>query len=391
MLPLDGMRGIAVLAVMVFHFHMFSEIAGTGPAAAASEAVARVGWVGVDLFFVLSGFLITGILHDSKASIGYFRTFYVRRVLRILPLYYGVLAAFFLVLPALFPTSAVVRNNTAGQLWFWTHLSNVQIALHGEWNAASTYVVHFWSLAVEEQFYLVWPIVVLRLTGRQLVRFCGGVMVFSLLLRVYLFATGAGIAAFVLTPARMDTLAFGAVLAIVLRDPGLYAQVRRFARPLAAVCAVLLSGIALWRGGLDKTDPITGTVGFTLLGALFGAAIFFSLTGVRGARYDRVLSSRSLRFFGKYSYALYVFHQPVALVLTSLGLPAALARIGASGVAAQVAYAAVGTALSTVLALSTWHLYEKQFLKLKDRLAPQRFAAIAAPPPGYGAAVKVPC
>jgi peptidoglycan/LPS O-acetylase OafA/YrhL len=378
--PLDGMRGIAVLAVMAFHFSLFNDISVTTAASGAWHGLASVGWIGVDLFFVLSGFLITGILYDSKNTAGYFRAFYARRALRIFPLYYGVLAAFFLVLPMLFSTSAVVRDHTSGQLWFWSHLSNVPTALEG-WSASSLYVSHFWSLAVEEQFYLVWPVIVLLLSGRQLVRFCAGVMVFSLLLRTHLFSTGAGVAAFVLTPARTDTLAFGAVLAIVMRDPGLYAHLRRFALPLAGVSVMLLGSIHLWRGGLDKNDPITGTVGFTLLGALFSAAIFFALTGVGGTCYNRLLTSRGLRFFGKYSYALYVFHQPVALALTGLGLPAALAQLGVSGFAAQVVYAGAATTLSLILARISWNLWEKQFLKLKDRLG-QR-PAPAMPPLTY--------
>ena len=366
--PLDGLRGIAVLAVMTFHFSMFSGIPANTLPLAVWHGLSSAGWIGVDLFFVLSGFLITGILHDSKASTTYFRTFYARRSLRIFPLYYGVLAAFFLVLPFVFPGSAAVQSNTSSQLWYWTHLSNMQIALEG-WETSSFYIVHFWSLAVEEQFYLVWPIVVLLLTGRRLIRFCGAVIAFSLLLRIYLFASGEGVAAFVLMPARMDTLAFGAVLAIGMRDPGVYAQFRRYWRPLAALCATGLCALLLWRGALDKTDPVTGTVGFTLLAGLFSAIMFFAVTAMPGSRSGRLLSSRPLRFFGKYSYALYVFHQPVSLVMTALGLPLALAQLGAPEFITHVAYAAAATAVSIGISLLSWHLYEKQFLKLRDRMS----------------------
>lgn len=388
MLPLDGVRGIAVLAVMAFHFSMFSGIEATTAALGVWHGIASVGWIGVDLFFVLSGFLITGILYESKGTEGYFRTFYARRALRIFPLYFGVLAAFFLVLPLLLPGSDAVRANTSSQIWFWTHLTNVQIALEG-WSTSSFYLVHFWSLAVEEQFYLVWPVVVLLLSGRQLVRFCAAVMVFSLLLRMYLFATGAGIGAYVLTPARMDTLAFGAALAIGVRDPILYAHLRRYAPPLAGVAATLLGGILLWRGALDKTDAVTGTLGFTLLGALFSAGVLFAVSSDRGSWCSRVLSSRGLRFFGKYSYALYVFHQPVALLLAGLGLPLALGRLGAPDFAAQAIYVAIAAAVSISLALISWNAYEKHFLKLKSRLAP-RFTSATPPLPEYLGAANVP-
>ena len=382
--PLDGIRGLAVLGVMIYHFSVFSGIDRTSAAITAWHGFASIGWIGVDLFFALSGFLITGILYDAKGTEGFFRTFYARRALRILPLYYGVLAVFFLGLRLLFPESASVRAVTSDQAWYWTHLSNVQVALHG-W-PPSHFVTHFWSLALEEQFYLVWPVVVLMLGGRQLARLCGGIMVFSLLLRAWLFATGEGIAAFVLMPARMDTLAFGAILAIAMRDPALYAHARRLARPVAGVSAALLAAILLWRGGLHKNDPVTGTIGFTLLGAFFGAMMFFSVAGTPDSRYKRVLSSHGLRFLGKYSYALYVFHQPVAVLLAAFGLPSILMRLGASEFAAQMGYAGFATLASVVLALWSWNAFEKHFLKLKDRVG-QRSASAA--PPGHVGAVGV--
>lgn len=366
---LDGLRGIAILAVMVFHFSLFSNIAASTSATFLWHSIAGVGWVGVDLFFVLSGFLITGILYDSKSSVTYFRVFYTRRVLRIFPLYYAVLALFFLVLPLLAPGSQAVRDNATDQVWYWTHLANVQIALRGDWAAISPYLAHFWSLAVEEQFYMVWPLIVLFLSGRQLVRFCAGIMVFSLLLRIFLFASGANVAAFVLTPARMDTLAFGAVLAIAFRDRSLYSQLRSWALPIAKTSLVVLCSIALWRGGLDKEDIITGTVGFSALGALFTIAIFFAVKTTPASRYSALLTSNSLRFFGKYSYALYVFHQPVALVLTGVGLPVALMRLGVTSLGAQIIYVIAATVLSVFLSIVSWTVFEKQFLKLKDRVA----------------------
>lgn len=387
--PLDGMRGIAVLAVMAFHFAEFSNVAATTAGAGVWSGIASVGWIGVDLFFVLSGFLITGILYDSKADARYFRTFYARRALRIFPLYYGVLAAFFLLLPALFPASALVRDHTADQAWYWTHLSNVEVALQGTWLESSLFVVHFWSLAIEEQFYLVWPIAVLWMSGRHLTWFCGGVIAFSLLLRVVLFANGEGVAAATLMPARMDSLAFGAALAMVLRDPGLYAQFRPIMGRLAGASALLLGAILVETGRFDKNDPLTGTVGFTLLGALFTAAMFFALTVARDSRYARVLSSPGLRFFGKYSYGLYVFHQPVAVLLTIAGVPAALAGAGASALGVQAAYTAVATVASLAIALTSWHLYEKHFLKLKARV-PHQPAPVTTPAPGYACVVNSP-
>jgi peptidoglycan/LPS O-acetylase OafA/YrhL len=154
---LDGIRGIAVLWVMLHHFQLYGE--GFPPTTFLDRQVERLtisGWIGVDLFFVLSGFLITGILLDSKSNTGYFRKFYMRRFLRIFPLYYGFLFAFMFVLPLIDPEGAEFQLQFKEQIWYWTYLIN--------WKLATIYVSeyigisHFWSLAIEEQFYLVWPV-----------------------------------------------------------------------------------------------------------------------------------------------------------------------------------------------------------------------------------------
>ena len=389
---LDGLRGIAILSVMAFHFTWFSGIPVDTVMMRGWYNVASAGWAGVDLFFVLSGFLITGILYESKGGTGYFRTFYVRRALRIFPLYYAFLAIFFLALPLLFADSVNVRENTQDQLWYWTHLSNVLLTLKGDWAETSTYVVHFWSLAVEEQFYLFWPVVVVLLSGRQLLKFCAAIIVLSLLLRIFLFASGVGIAAFVLAPARMDTLVFGAVLALLLRDRQLHLYVRRWVRPVASVAAVMLASLVLMRGGLNKNEPLTGTIGFTLLAILFTAAVFAGVAGNRNGWFTRMLSTRGLRFFGKYSYALYVFHQPISLVLKDLGLVKLLADVGLQGLVAQLLFATIAMLFSVAASLASWTLLEKQFLKLKERFPQRQTADLdydARVAEGFAARVKV--
>src|SRR2546427_5689081 len=131
--------------------------------------------MGVDLFFVLSGFLITGILLDTKGSRHYLRQFHARRVLRIFPLYYAALALFLILLPMLLPGDRVLRDLTADSVWYWTYLYNVKVAAAGF--TSSSALGHFWSLAVEEQFYLIWPIVVLYLARRHLYGACWAAVV----------------------------------------------------------------------------------------------------------------------------------------------------------------------------------------------------------------------
>ena len=146
---LDGVRGLAIALVVASHVTTWPP--------------ATQGWIGVDLFFVLSGFLITGILADSRNVIGRARAFYVRRALRILPLYYGVLVTLFVVIPILHPLHTQEYQTLAReQWWYWTYLQNWRIASAHSIDGGS--LVWFWSLAIEEQFYLIWPVtLVLRI------------------------------------------------------------------------------------------------------------------------------------------------------------------------------------------------------------------------------------
>src|SRR5262249_55951728 len=234
---LDGVRGVAILLVMLFHFGaVVSE--GGAPTGAASKLVQRAvgaGWCGVDLFFVLSGFLITGILYDTKGQPGYYRTFYARRTVRIFPLYYGLLVASFLVRPwaGLGPPAP-----EGYQGWFWLYLANVLRVVHG--GEACGRLEHFWSLAVEEHFYLIWPFVVRTLGRAALLRACVGVGVAALAFRAFAVAKGWPFAAYMLTPARVDTMAVGAWLALAARGPGGAAAVLPRVRAAAAASGALL-------------------------------------------------------------------------------------------------------------------------------------------------------
>jgi peptidoglycan/LPS O-acetylase OafA/YrhL len=365
---LDGLRGIAILSVMAFHFLLFSGIEPRGRLERILFSGGEAGWFGVDLFFVLSGFLITGILFDTRNRPGSAKTFYWRRALRIFPLYYGFLAMRFFVLPRLTSASPAQRIPFESQLWQWSYLSNVQITLRG-WEGLPYDLQHFWSLAIEEQFYLVWPWLVFSLSRRALLQICAGMMIGALVLRAVLVGRGFGIAGYVLTPARMDPLAVGAALALIWREPRDRAIAARWSRPVVVVAGLALALMFVLRKGLRAQDPVVGTFGFSLLAVFFGALLFIGLTASPTGRARRTLSAAPLRFFGKYSYALYVFHQPVVLRLAAAGLAALLIPKVGGGLPGAVCFAAVALAVSLVAALASWNLWEKYFLRLKNRLA----------------------
>jgi peptidoglycan/LPS O-acetylase OafA/YrhL len=371
---LDGLRGLAILLVMLAHTTRFD--LAEGPLGVALTAIPSLGWTGVDLFFVLSGFLITGILLRSKASPVYYRSFYARRTLRIFPLYYAVLAFFLLLAPRLFESFHAMwtLGAEADGVWYWLYLSNLRMALGGERHPLDV----SWSLAVEEHFYLIWPFVVRAVDERRLLPLCGLVAAGALAMRCALLAAGAEpVAAYVLTPARLDTLATGAALALVARRAGGLGSLARPARlVLPAALALFAAGVVALRAtrpepadwielveGLSLTTrPLMASAGFSLLCVLFGALLVSVLTAPPGALRARCFESRALRSLGKYSYALYLLHGPAGALV---GVHFPWARLDGHRVLAQACFWLLAMGFAFALARLSWAVFEAPLLRLK--------------------------
>jgi peptidoglycan/LPS O-acetylase OafA/YrhL len=362
---LDGVRGVAILLVLVLHFSRYGH--GLVPSGLFIDRlyyrVAGAGWIGVDLFFVLSGFLITSILYDAKGGAHYFRNFYARRVLRIFPLYYGALILFLVVLPRLWPDHAGLQSMVRDGPWYWTYLSNLKIARDG-WPPFGA-IGHFWSLAVEEQFYLIWPLLVLALNRRQLQITCLLCLIAALAVRVVLNAQGNNPAAFVLTPARLDALAVGAYLALAARGPGGLPGLSRLAQPVTMVLSLSVLVIFAMRNGFAAYDPVVSTIGHTIVAVLFGSVLVLALTLPGQSFVVRAFGSSFLSFFGRYSYGIYVFHHPLLFFKTGVVPLALIPSVFGSQLLRQFAFLVIATAVSVAIAYLSWHLYEKRFLKLK--------------------------
>ncbi len=370
---LDGLRGVAILLVMVYHFSGGTDQSARGLDLWFSR-VFGVGWAGVDLFFVLSGFLITGILIEARRTEGGLKRFFVRRSLRILPLYYAVLLALFVGLPLVGGGSATGLEDVAPhQGWLWTYTGNIakffdpSIVFH----EGLIQTKHFWSLAVEEQFYLVWPLCVMWLSDRTLRRVCVGVACASMLLRTGLqFWVGEGVYTF--TPCRLEGLMVGAYVAIALREAESLVHQRRIVKTVAMGCGVIL-GSTWFAVGLDSAHWTMLTYGFTVVAVLCGALLVLVLKASEATMLHRLLCVSPLRFVGRLAYGLYVFHYLLLPLFQKYFSPEVLVReVFGHYWPARFASMGLSLAASLVVAWISWHVLEKHFLALKDQLAGER-------------------
>ena len=362
---LDGLRGIAILLVMLQHFTQYG---GMRPTTWVDQLVYRtalVGWVGVDLFFVLSGFLITGILYDAKPGPHFFRHFYIRRALRIFPLYYATLVVVFVVLPVVAP-GVVPPELRHTQAWYWSYTVNLLFARDG-WPTVVE-LGHVWSLAVEEQFYLIWPAVVWWGRWRWLVKLCVACIVGSIAVRMGLVLRDQATAAYVLLPARLDALASGALLALLARGPEGIGALRRWAGPVVGGTSAVLLALFVWQRGLHGEDPLVQLVGYSVLAALFSGVVVLAATAPATSVGGQLLTARPLVYIGRVSYGLYIIHHLVVFVLQRHVLSVdRMPRVLGTQVLSQVVFSLIAFGVSVLLAALSWHLYERPILQLKQR------------------------
>lgn len=344
---LDGLRTIAIIAVVFFHIAE----AATG----TLKTIGSWGWMGVDLFFVLSGYLITGILlGDRRKPLGdYTRAFYVKRFIRIVPAF-GVFMLALLAVPKLLGFGPDEYQVFVGaQPWYWLFATNILLAA-----AASAWTVSvtgpLWTLAVEEHFYLIWPWIVRWLTPRALFRTCVVIIVASPLLRLallFLFHVSPN-SVYVLTPTRADSIAFGCAIAILMSSDEQRQLVMRWSLPsMIAGALVTLSVIVVAREAEWFTAPMQ-VIGFSSVGLLAAGVVGYAAT-----HSVRWLAARPVADFGhRYSYSLYLWHMVAAQFVA--------ARVEAQGARAEI----IAAGLGLLPAALSWHLVEAPALRLRKRI-----------------------
>jgi len=360
---LDGLRGIAVLMVLGLHF---------GGGAQSNNLVVRSigllfkgGGYGVTLFFILSGFLITGILWDTRGSAHWWRNFYIRRILRIFPLYYGTLFVAFL---------ASVFSHTAldclSRIWIHVFfLQDIPPLLQRASDIGGLWLFHFWSLAIEEQFYLVWPFLLIQMKNtRQARNLCIGVFLFSALYRAVVWLVAAdpvGWNSFLFL--LVGELAAGSFLAICYRDP-LWTRVKSQARFVTWIALAGYLAVSVITRNLSPLSGLGVNVGLPCA-TIFGSGVL--VLSLQKGLINRFTCLPVLRWFGDISYGLYVIHELLNPVFRNLAV-AILPH--ASHNAQSTLFLFLGITLSIILAWLSRRFYEEPFLRLRARFKSQPVA-----------------
>jgi peptidoglycan/LPS O-acetylase OafA/YrhL len=320
---LDGIRGIAILMVLIWHYVILLLHPSMATPLAYFQALGRLSWTGVDLFFVLSGFLIGGNLLDARESPNFFQTFYVRRFFRIVPLYFVWFVLILLILhlaeagrfnPA---TSAYVLRDRFTMVPYAFYFQNFWMMAKNTLGWPGSGVT--WSLAIEEQFYLTLPFVIRFVNRRALpwVLFVGIVGATFARLAIFFFAPHHRMGLFVLMPCRADALLLGVFGAIVVRGGERFEILQRKGVMGAAILVLLAGAAILTKFGAGTTSLAMASGGFTVMGALYLAIILYATTQ-KESWVAAVMRWRWLRSMGTLAYGIYLFHLCVLVATYAL-------------------------------------------------------------------------
>lgn len=360
---LDGLRGLAIGLVLLFHY---------GATSGWLWPVASQGWIGVDLFFVMSGFLIGGIVIDNRQAANFYSVFYARRFLRIFPIYYLLLAA----VAGLAWRGFLAWPEHHRLLYNVFHLQNIVVALTHDYGPLWLQVT--WSLAVEEHFYLLLPVLVLSVTPRALPYVLIGGILLAILCRILAYAIPVDYPrdfARFFTLCRIDALFYGVLLAAAVRMDGMRERIDRH-RTLVTVAALALAAgfAAVCHYDARFSDELLlSTVGLTLLGPLFLALVVMAVL-YKDSAMAWVTKTRALGWLGRRAYGIYLFHIP-ALDVTRraflhfgfrhFGIALSLAALLVTLAAAALSWAAIEKPL-----IERGHRNKYRFGKRAEALAP---------------------
>lgn len=355
---LDGLRGVAILLVVLYHNFGFIQ-------------QSYFGWLGVDLFFVLSGFLITSILLNEIQQPGGLKKFYVRRILRIFPLYFLCLLIFLVLFPAWGLYKSELQYFTDHQWWLWTYLENWLYSFRLRDDAKM--LTHLWSLAVEEQFYLVWPFVVLLVKSpRKLFVIMSAVLALLLVARsvIWLYHVEDLNYTTFYTFTRIDGICIGSMIALLMRFKPDF-----IARNLTII-VISLASLNFIFYFINRSDeysyPYFAFVGYTTFCALFGLLLYEIVKKGNKTVLSRLFSLPLLRFFGKISYGFYIFHWPVFLISQPFFLNLLAGDPANPSRGQRLLASLASTLIAFLVSVLSYYGFERFFLRLKQRFRTQK-------------------
>jgi peptidoglycan/LPS O-acetylase OafA/YrhL len=363
---IDGLRGIAILLVLWYHapflfrhLSQFSNQQNPWESLGLLWVMSLGGWIGVDLFFVISGFLITLILIRAGRTSGSLFAFWARRALRILPLFVIYLVA--LVALVALGDPLHILPTFDGWAWYACYVGNIHIALHG-WQPLAIMIL--WSLAIEEQFYLAWPFLVRMYNARYVLLCSGGLIMLAPVVRALVFSEADYPATYVFTVCRVDALAFGALIAVLYSADEsrqrLIASCKKLTAPALGI--VMITVLVPFSPSFPATRPWFFTlVGYSLVAASFAVLLAASL-GIQGPL-KRLLTSRILTFLGRRCYGLYLWH------VLAAGLTTVMLQRWDVGFYPHII---LWLMILVSMASGTWLFFEEPILRLKRFLPYQR-------------------
>ena len=304
----DGLRGYAVLLVVAFHYlnNQLEKTAGVRPLNAIEKILFKatsIGWCGVDLFFVLSGFLIGSILLENRKSASFFKTFYIRRFLRIIPIYYVLLIIFMLLQhTSFYRTDAYMFEYPVPIGYYFVYFQNFYMSSVANFGPQA--LTPTWSLAIEEQFYLIIPVIIYFLSNKQLRYFVVFCLVVAWASRYY---SPNFYAKYTLLPSRIDSPIIGLLIALLFQGNKFqhFFESKQF-QNYTAIFAVLALGV--------YTTVNVGIFNHTILAVMFGMILIATIYAKNGLFY-RILTQKSILYVGKVSFFVYLFHQPINQLL----------------------------------------------------------------------------
>lgn len=361
---LDGLRGLAVLMVIFFHSADFAYVMAEVDLSGVwygYYTLRLLGQTGVDLFFVLSGFLITGILIDTCKIKNALKTFYIRRALRLLPLYYVVLF-FTLGGLVLFP------GGDGTFLKIVLHFFYLQNYMPTFSSDIFMYMSHTWSLAIEEQFYLFWPVLFLffyRKSPRKALLLCVGLVISSWFFRWFLSDIGQHKLAYTTLFSRMDELCMGGLLSVLFTSykERLVQYADMFGYIMLAM-ALLLFGSLLVYGQAVAPKIVMIETGLTYCSIFYTALLAHILLSERRSPIQKCLSTPLLGNMGRISYGMYVFHVPIMFIIGKY-----FYSYHFSFIVSQMILLVGGGVVTFIIASLSYRYLERPILNLKNKYA----------------------